>query len=106
MAANKTRHDHVQTLGTLKSIATGSKIPFRYLRRLSLMPGFPQPYRHDYMALDKITTADYLYSRQAVREYLAEHLAELPQDDASGYSSVQIHLKPKRTTKGRQQKCQ
>lgn len=105
MAANKNHHDHVQTLGTLKSIATGSKIPFRYLRRLSLLPGFPQPYRHAHMTLDKITAADYLYSRQAVRDYLAEHLAELPQDDASGYSSVKTHLKPKRDTRGRQSLC-
>lgn len=105
MAAKNTHHDHVQTLGTLKSISTGSKIPFRYLRRLSLLPGFPQPYRFTHMKVETLTTADYLYSRQAVREYLAEHLDELPQDDASGYSSVKTHLKPKRETRGRKPKC-
>jgi len=105
MAAKRTHHDHVQTLGTLKSISTGSKIPYRYLRRLSLLPGFPQPYRHSSVSVEALTTADYLYSRQAVRDYLAEHLAELPQDDASGYSSVKTHLKPKREARGRKPSC-
>lgn len=101
MARPKPRHEHLHTLGSLKSIAVCWKIPYRYLSRLSKLPGFPQAYKMAWQMNDNITTADYLYSREAVIEFLREHVNELPQDDALGFRYTKEHIDGKRKTKGR-----